>query len=797
LPLDIIVDTVNFDEPSKGVEFDQDAASKRLVSWILEKVNQWEDYRDNNYKARWEEYYRIWRGIWKSSDKTRASERSKLIAPALQQAIEMTVAEHEEATFGRGDWFDIADDIEDQQKEDAQITRKLLLEDMEIQGIPKAVAEIYLNGALFGTGIGKILVEEIVEKKPVAAAVSSFFSDTFESVETDRVVVKLEAIPPENFVIDPTARSIDEALGCGHVMVKPKHAIIEKQKSGVYFDVPLGEYIDDIDVSAKGESKPTIDEDKTHIVEYYGLIPKDLLENIGNDTHEMSMSKYSNIEDFEMVEAMVTIANQEVLLKAVSNPFTMQDRPIVAYQHDTVPNRFWGRGIAEKGFNPQKALDAELRARIDGLALSVHPMMAIDSSKMPRGMRFSVGPGKTIMTTGNPNDVLMPFNFGNINNATFHQSGELERMIQMGTGAMDTASPIGVSPRNQTASGMSMIASGAIKRSKRTMQNIERSLLVPMINKFIWRYMQFAPERYKPGDYKFIPRASMGIMAREFEQQQLTNLISTVPPDSPAYWLILKGIFDNSSITNKDEMLQILNMHMQKIMNPKPPPPDPMIEIKKQELQIKSTVDKATLQLEQGKLVIQKEQNALKAREISIKEMDSVADSKKKQADSILSIAKAEAEEIGSQIDQYTAVIEGLNESSARAADEASNKVKDLKYNKSEEDTKILSKLEEMNSKTDTLLSRIKSLEKVKSQINTVTEVIKDIPREGMMDDTNDNNKELEEINSKLDSLTSTLSSHIKDINKPKKIKRDSTGKVISVNGKTPKRNSQGLIEEI
>lgn len=793
---DIIVDTVSFDEPSKGVEFNQDAASKRLVSWILTKVDQWEDYRDNNYKDRWEEYYRIWRGIWKSSDKTRNSERSKLIAPALQQAIEMTVAEHEEATFGRGDWFDIKDDIEDTQKEDAEITRKLLLEDMEIQGIPKAISEIYLNGALFGTGIGKILVEEISEKKPVAAAVSSFFLDTFEAAEVDRVVVKLEAIPPENFAIDPTARTIDEALGCAHVMVKPKHSTLEKQKSGVYFDVPLGDYIDDIDVSAKGESKPTIDEDKIHIVEYYGLVPKDLLENIGNDTHEMSMSKYSNMEDFEMVEAMVTIANKEVLLKAVANPYTMQDRPIIAYQHDTVPNRFWGRGVAEKGFNPQKALDAELRARIDGLALSVHPMMAIDSSKMPRGMRLSVGPGKTIMTTGNPNEVLMPFNFGNINNATFHQSGELERMIQMGTGAMDTATPIGASPRNQTASGMSMIASGAIKRSKRTMQNIERSLLVPMINKFVWRYMQFDPERYKPGDYKFLPRASMGIMAREFEQQQLTNLISTVPPDSPAYWLILKGIFDNSSMTNKNEMLEILNMHMQKVMNPQPPPPDPMVEVKKQEIQMTAQMAQATAQIEASKVQIQKEQNQLKLREINIKEADSVADSKKKHADSILAIAKAEAEEIGAQINQYSTIVEGLNDSSSKALDESEGRLKDLESSKKDDDSKVLAKLEELSSKTEELNDKLKDLDKVKQQVNTVTEIIKEVPT-GMLENASDDKEELNEINDKLNSISTLLEAHITEVTKPKKIKRDNTGRIASINGKKPKRNKQGLIEEI
>jgi len=141
----------------------------------------------------------------------------------------------------------------------------------------------------------------------------------------------------------------------------------------------------------------------------------------------------------KLIESIITIANGGVLLRAVENPFFFKDRSIIAYQHDTIPNRFWGRGVAEKGINAQRALDAELRARIDGLAMTIHPMMAVDGTRLPRGASPSVAPGKTIITNGPPKDVLMPFNFGNINTQTFVQGGEIERMIQMATGSMDTA----------------------------------------------------------------------------------------------------------------------------------------------------------------------------------------------------------------------------------------------------------------------------------------------------------------------------------------------------------------------
>ena len=68
-----------------------------LASWLNYRLDGWRTHRDINYIPQWDEYYRLWRGIWSAEDKTRQSEKSRIIAPALQQAIESSVAELEEA----------------------------------------------------------------------------------------------------------------------------------------------------------------------------------------------------------------------------------------------------------------------------------------------------------------------------------------------------------------------------------------------------------------------------------------------------------------------------------------------------------------------------------------------------------------------------------------------------------------------------------------------------------------------------------------------------------------------------
>ncbi len=583
--------------------------SSDLVSWVMTRVTSWETYRETNFRKLWGEYYRLWRGKWDKADANRDSERSRIISPALSQAIEATVAEIEEASFGSGKWFDVSDNFGDKDKTDISMFRDQMREDLNKANVPSDISEIFLNGAIYGTGIGKIVVEEIIEKKIVPGTIGDSDITSMQVEDIPTVQVGLVAVHPEEFVIDPSARTINDALGMAHITTVPRHTIEKKIEDGIYDDVDLGGYTSSIvgnrgGKKDKGELRGIRDEDKTMLIEYHGLVPRDLLPLISAEG-EVEVSLFDDdekpeINEFDLVEAIVSIANGTLLLRGVVNPFKMGDRCFIAYQHDTIPNQFWGRGIAEKGYNPQKALDAELRGRIDAMALSIHPMMGIDATRIPRGGSFRIAPGKNVFTNGDPSTILKPFNFGQVNPTTFNQTGDLERQVQMGTGAMDSATPMSENRRNETSSGMSMIQGGAIKRSKRTLANIERNFMKPLIHKAAWRYMQFAPDRYPTLDVKFNVHSTLGMIARELEQQQLATMMQTVPQESPAFWMLLKGVYENSSISNREEMLPVIDQMMQKSLQAQnqPPQPDPLVEIKKQELQLKGQIEAAKLQLE-------------------------------------------------------------------------------------------------------------------------------------------------------------------------------------------------------
>ena len=551
--------------------FEQDPLmiEETIEDWVITKCDDWRDHYESNYEARFDEYYRLWRGIWDPADSERKSERSRIIAPALQQAVESNVAELEEATFGRGKWFDIADNMGDTERQDVLFLRNKLTEDFEDCKVRKAVAECLINSAVFGTGIGEIVIEEMKEMAPATQPIMGGDLTAVGVNITERVKVKLKPVRPQNFLIDPVATSVDDAMGVAVDEFVSLHQVEMLQEQGVYRDVQVGSAAPDSNLEPD-QDLTMYSDDKVRLTKYYGLVPRELLDNAFKDDDEEGDDEVDLLEDTKSkskyVEAVVVVANGGILLKAEANPYMMQDRPIVAFPWDVVPSRFWGRGVCEKGYNSQKALDAELRARIDALSLTIHPMLAVDATRLPRGAKPEVRPGKMILTSGDPREILQPFNFGQVSQITFAQAGALQQMVQQATGAVDSAGLAGAVNGEATASGISMSLGAIIKRHKRTLINFQQSFLIPFVKKAAYRYMQFDPENYPVSDYKFNASSTLGIMAREYEVTQLVQLLQTMEKDSPLYNTLIQSIIDNMNLSNREELLAA----MQKATQPNP-----------------------------------------------------------------------------------------------------------------------------------------------------------------------------------------------------------------------------------
>jgi hypothetical protein len=412
-------------------------------------------------------------------------------------------------------------------------------------------------------------------------------------------------INPKNFLFDPNGTSVDDCMGVAIEKYVSIHKIVEGIERGIYRKVDITPTYEDTDLEPTQEVSQYQDE-KVLLLTYYGLVPREYLNNMKENKNIVELfPENSAAEDYtDMVEAIVVIANDGMLLKAEENPYMMKDRPVLSYQDDTVPNRLLGRGTVEKAFNMQKAIDAQTRAHLDSLALTTAPMVAMDATRLPRGMKFEVKAGKAILTNGNPSEIIYPFKFGQNDPNNLATAKEFERMLLQATGTLDSNGM--VSQASRDGGGMSMAVASIIKKYKRTLVNFQEDFLVPFIKKAAFRFMQFDPERYPSVDMNFIPTATLGIIAREYEQQQFIGLLQTLGANTPVLPILLKGIIGNSSLSNRMELIAKLDEMMQ------PNPQQQQMEQMQQEL---------AMQAAQAQIAVnttQAEQNRAEATKLSV-----------------------------------------------------------------------------------------------------------------------------------------------------------------------------------
>ena len=359
--------------------------------------------------------------------------------------------------------------------------------------------------------------------------------------------------------------------------------VVQGIENGVYRKVNIGpEYSDN---SLEPTQLDTLyEEDKVRILRYYGLVPREFLETVENNGAEVAVlfPEDSQAADYQdLVEAVIVIGNNQYLLKAEANPYMMKDRPIVTYTPEKVPGRLVGIGTVEKGYNMQKAIDAQLRSHLDSLALTTAPMMAADATRLPRGVNYKVQPGKTLLTNGNPNEILFPFKFGSTDAGNITTAQQFEVMLLQATGTLDSqAMTRSVAQGEAGGASMSLAMSSIIKKNKQALMNFQDDFLIPLIKKVAYRYMQYDPERYPSRDFTFVPASTLGMVAREYEQQQFVGLLQTLGPNSPILPLVLKGIIKGSSLSNKEELSAALDQMNQ------PDPAQQQMVMAQQEAQI-------------------------------------------------------------------------------------------------------------------------------------------------------------------------------------------------------------------
>ena len=104
--------------------------------------------------------------------------------------------------------------------------------------------------------------------------------------------------------------------------------------------------------------------------------------------------------------------------------------------------------------------------------------------------------------------------------------------------------------------------------------------------------MQFDPEKYPSKDYHFSVVSSLGVIAREYEVQQLAQIMQVVPPQSPVHGAMLKAIIGHLNVTSKEELLAVIDQSNQ---------PNPQAQqMQQQQAQVQMALQQAQVEAIKG-----------------------------------------------------------------------------------------------------------------------------------------------------------------------------------------------------
>ncbi len=691
---------------------DNEKVVDSLVTGIVSKCEDWSQARDNDHKSDWEYAWRIWYGQHSEKDKERQSERSKYISPDTQSAIEAAGAEIEEALFGRESWVDMGE---------ANLTT-VVSDDMADQ--TGNFSEAILLGAIYGTGIIKSVIKG-------------------SSLHPKQTVVAIDA---PSFILEPGAMNVDEAYGCAHEVLISRHLIDQGIADGIYRNVTLEPWADTIPSPDPTKSRLHVDTDEIHIYEWHGLAP-------ARDVKRWARNRQvpEGIGDDKLVEAIITIANKAEVLRAEYNPGA---RALAAFQFERNPKNFWGRGIPHRTKWPQRGIDTEMRARQDSLAFSTFPMTLASAQAVPRNADFSIRPGRMfVVNSGGPvRDAMEVLKFPPPDPQTYAHTGELSKKLEVASGQMMNGVSLGEGDISRTGSGVaSMFMGSQIRRISRTIRNIEDQMMVPFLRGYVERMARINPNKYQmpPDGAKIKVLSGLGIMAREFEVTQLTQVLAMIP-DGPVKLLLARVILENSPMIEKAQVMSLVNFSIEQELTQKEEPPTPADEVAVARLEFEHQSLQANTQIKMAEIQ-QRDKEAMMMHERELvriaTEQDRIeSDAVERDSKALLNIAKAEGEEVGRQLELYRDELELLREDNS----ERSAPVDDVAINASGSD----------------------------------------------IDDSSDS---VGGGNRGVEALLQEVLAAVSALSQPKgkqglKIERDAQGLIQSVNGRRASRNEQGLI---
>lgn len=410
-------------------------------------------------------------------------------------------------------------------EEAAQNMEKTILDQLDASDAHIWLRKSLWEMCLLGTGImkGPFTVERCLHnwKKDDTSSVRTY-EPIYEEMPACSHVSTWNAFP------DPDARIMKEAEWMieRHKLSRSQLRALSKRPyfradaiSRVCDETP--NYVDQWWEYALRDSPVNVSRRRYEVIEYWGLIDKQLIESSGLDID-------MDLDDMDEVQVNIWLCNHEIL-RCVLNPFTPAFIPYHICPYEEHEYQMWGIGVAENMEDSQEIMNAFARLAIDNAVLSANLVFDVDETSLVPGQDYKVHPGKIFRRqAGQAGQAVFALKFPNVFPDAMNVFDKFRQLSDESTGIPSVMhGQTGVVGTGRTASGLSMLMGNADKATKAVIRNIDDFWLQPMGEGYFNWNMQFNEDDSIYGDLVIKARGTSGLMAKEVKSQRLMQFLST------------------------------------------------------------------------------------------------------------------------------------------------------------------------------------------------------------------------------------------------------------------------------
>lgn len=325
------------------------------------------------------------------------------------------------------------------------------------------------SGLIYGLGVQKSFWEKRVAKRRrlVPMTVPGETPETEWQYEPTDVVLaddpNVEDVDIFDFFHDPMGWSMETCKWVVHRTWRDTDYVLDKFRSGAWANPGLIDFEQDIPQMGS-ESK------YTEVVAERDRARRD-------DQYEPREDRQHEIWEYHDRESVITIVDGKVVANIVDNPWGMLPfqiwRPTTSGMHT-----LHGIGEVEPLEDLQYEMNTLRRSRRDNAAIVGQQIFAyMDGVVDPDDLQFA--PGARWPTNGDPRELLMPMNFGEIPHSGYQEEASLGSDIEKVSGVSDAVA--GVGGQGDTATGTQMVFAAAGLRVAQKTKRLSAELITPTV----------------------------------------------------------------------------------------------------------------------------------------------------------------------------------------------------------------------------------------------------------------------------------------------------------------------------